>query len=359
MVVYVLLAITIAVLWMMLSVERIDSRIFLISSFSLMAAVLGFRGPQVGEDTSGYLEIAAISGNMRWDQVFSGFPLSTFAYDQWGFPRQVETAYLAFSKLVMGFADCPQAVLIVCAAVTCWGFARFIHSNSLDVGQSTWLFLCDSMFMFGFNGMRQLMAIALALQFYSCFKQNHFARGIMWIIFASFFHTSCLIFFGIALVFFLCRRAEGYRASLICAFAWPAALTLISTIVSRFFPRYALYFQVNYWSSSLGGFIIVLAILACTVLLLLMRRDKDCEQRFLLVNAVLYLSTEIMAQSLTTLSRVALPPRSFLTLYYPRVLECIEKKPRTLVFMMLNGSLLLLYLSAAMSSARLYIPFWI
>lgn len=358
MVIYVVLACVIALLWYIHSAGRLGDRTFLILSFGLMALVIGFRGSRVGEDTASYLEIASISKLMSWNQVFSGFPLSTFAFDQWGFPRQTETAFLALNKFVMGITNSPQSVLILCAAITCWGLGRFIAANSHDVGQSTWIFLCDSMFIFGFNGMRQLMAMALALQFYSCFSRGKYIRGFLWIAVASTLHTSCLLFFLLAALYFICGGVRGYRVSLVCALVWPAAMSLVNAMVSTFFPRYALYTQVSYWSSSLGGFVVVLLILVSLIAFYLYQHHKDQEERYLIVNAALYLTMEIVAQRLTTLSRMALMPRSFLALFYPRVLERIDKKIRVLVFIALNGALLLLYLSTAASPSRVYVPFW-
>lgn len=358
MAVYLILAICVAFFWALLSADKIKTMTFLILSFGLMALVLGCRGANVGEDTAGYLEIASLSQHMSWEQIFSNFPLSTFAYDQWGYPRQTETIFLALNKVIVEMTNNSQCVLMICAVVTCLGFGRFIYQNSHDIGQSTWLFLCDSMFMFGFNGMRQLMAMALALQFYGCFKCGRYIQGILWIAIATLFHTSCFVYFGLAVVYFICKAARGYRVVLVCSFVWPAIISVIGAVVSALFPRYALYFQVSYWNASLGGFVVVLAILCLMIFLALAQKDKDQEERYLVVNAVLYLTLEIVSQRLTTLTRIALMPRSYLMLFYPRTLEYIDKHARTLIFMALNGALLLLYLAAAASPARNYLPFW-
>ena len=360
MTIYVLLAVSIATLWTFFSVGRLSKRLFLIVSFTFMAIVLGCRGPLVGEDTSGYLEIASISKSMNWRQIFSSFPLSTFANDPYGYPRQTETVYLAFNKLIMLITNNSQLVLMICAAVTCFFFGRYIYDDSRDVGESTWLFLCESLFMFGFNGMRQLMAMSLAVQFYSCFKRGRYVRGFVWIAVAAIFHTSCIFFFVVAVLYIISRSGKAYRIAAVCCLLWPLVYSAISTAVAAFFPRYALYTQVSYWQSSLGGFAILLAILVAAILFFGFQRHKNQDDRFLHSCAPLYIALELVAQRYSTLSRVALVPRAFLLFFYPCVLARIKSPGiRTLAFMALNGAVFLLFLATASSPARLYVPFWV
>lgn len=359
MAVYVLLAVIIAILWALLSVDRLGKREFILVSFTLMAIVLGCRGAQVGEDTSQYLEIASISKSISWKQIFSSFPLSTFGYGQYGYPRQTETVFLAFNKLIMLITSSPQSVLMACAAVTCFFFGKYILDNSQDVGESTWIFLCESLFIFGFNGMRQLMAIALAVQFFSCFRRRCYFQGFAWIVIATAFHSSCAFFIVIALLYVLANSGKTYTVALVCCLTWPLAYSVLSALIAEFFPRYALYTQVSYWQSSLGGSAVLLVALVLATIFFAFQRDKSLDDRFLHCCALLYITLELIAQQYTTLSRVALAPRTFLLFFYPCVLARIKSPGiRVLASLSLNSVLFLLYLATASSPTRLYVPFW-
>ena len=201
-------------------------------------ALLALRGASVGEDTSMYLQMARVADGLSWRDVLVPWGSVIWNMNEWGYGSTVDLGYLALCKLVMAIFDDPQWVLAVCSAVICVGFGRFLYHCDKDVAQSFSCFLCGGLYMFAFNGMRQMVAMSIGIQCVYSMRRDHFGRAVLFVAVASLVHKSSLVFLFVILVYWLVRRKQtAYATILILTAALPLFVGVLEPLVAYISPQ--------------------------------------------------------------------------------------------------------------------------
>lgn len=336
-------------------------RIFLYLAFITMTIVLGLRGESVGEDTKHYLNVFKYAANVRWlDMIHSSGMRTGYFTNAFGYTDTIENGFLALAKIVNYITDNGHFFLFVVATITCGLFAKFIYDNCDKVVFATLIFLCESMYMLAFNGMRQILAVAISIQAYTFLKNKKWKKAIVIILVASLIHNVALISFVIFPLFFIKPKKEfkAFKYAIIITIASPIIIMLAQTAISKIFPRYTDYFSSNYWQNSLGGIVVLWAIEFILILISYIKKFKFEESFKLSCLILMYIACELMGLKITMFSRVGWFFRSYLIIFFPKCRYYFGKKTWRIIESVIIILLILLYLSYAGTTSRRYSFCW-
>lgn len=334
---------------------------FLFFSFGLMTLVLGMRGANVGEDTKMYLNIAERVTNITWQEIFLSFPTSQWRYISYGglsgFSEQTETLFLAYCKIIMCVFHNAQAVLFVTAAITNILIAKFILDNlesKSDVIFAVYVYMCDAMFMNSFNTMRQIFALAIAIQSIALLKRKRHVKACICVLVSACFHQSALLFL-VADVFYLLKdKNKKYKYLLVAIFILPVSLPIFMKIVSAFSLKYANYLTLSFWGAQLRGTLMLWVLIAVTLIVMIRSKKSNEFDWWLIYMATCYIGIELIGIQLTVVSRVAMYFRIGLVLLFPIAEKYFEKKSGRVYRLGIFAMMTISYISYAHSPARLY-----
>lgn len=335
--------------------------IFLILTFGAMTIILGLRGETVGEDTKHYLMMFRYADQVTWKDMLRGTGFRTVWYiDQYGFHDTVENGWLALCKFVHLFTDNGQVFIFLISALTCGLFAKFIYDNSVSVFYSTVIFMCESMYMFSFNGARQMLAVALTLYVYTALKRRKIIKAVVYVLLAALIHNTALVAFAL-FPFVLIKQAGSYKKfkyAIVAAALSPFAVMMLKTAISRLIPRYTLYFTTNYWTNSVGGSV-VLWVAEFALILAMYEKKFRVENSFQYsCFTLMYLAFELMGLQFSVFGRVAYYFRVFLILFFPCTDLYFSSKSRKVIRYAIIFLLILLFFSYARTDTRIYSFFW-
>lgn len=331
-------------------------RFFLWVSFLLMSLVIGLRSNSVGEDTDHYLLVFRCSNDISWLDLFRNGIRTPYHTDQYGYTDTIESGYIALCKIINWFTSNEQMYLIIIAGITCLLFAKFIYDNSKDVLFSTYVFLCESIFMYSFNGMRQALAMAIGIHMYTFLKEKKLLKAVAIVIAAMLIHNSAVILFVLFPIMMIKSRNEKryFKYLAVLALSIPLFILLLRNIIGIIFPRYASYFLYNYWENSLGG-VAVLWILEIVLILAMYILKFSRQESFVLsICVLLYLGLEIAAFQISALGRLALYFRAFLVLFFPNAMQYFSKRTGRWAKLIALSLITLLFLSYARADTRIY-----
>ncbi|WP_205456471.1 EpsG family protein [Clostridium botulinum] len=335
-----------------------NRKYFLFFSFASMATVLGLRSSSVGEDTQHFLKIFDISKSISWGTIFSGVTETTWSI-QWGIDQKIENGYMTLNKVLHIFTDKGQWLLIVMAILTCWLVARFIYKNIPEhVFLATQIFLCESLYMNSFNLMRQILAISIGINAYSCIKDKKYIRALFIFLSAFMFHKSSLVLLIMIPLCLVKNNQKMIKYALISGFSISILMPKIASVISMLIPRYSSYFNVNYWQANINGTIILWVIEIGICLFMYIKKVKNKDTFMGVTCTILYLTFEIIGFNLSIFSRIALYFRVFLMILFSSFVNYISPKKRILYYILILLLITVAYMSYASSDARVYTFFW-
>ena len=336
--------------------KKINGRIFVIVSFLSMALLLALRANSVGEDTKHFIDIFNYSQHISWDKaLLSGVDVTYSVV--YSVALKVEFGFVILNKIIGLFTNDGQWFVAIVAFITCFLFGEFILDNSKDVFFSTYVFLCESLFMSSFNLMRQMLALSIAIQAYTLMKKEKTKCAVMVILLASCFHRAVLVWLFLILFMKIKNKKKAIKYAAVGLVLINLLMPVIHKIITIFIPRYASYFTINYWETSIGN-IAILWMIEIVICALLYRKKLDDDNYIPIISSIFYLGFEFMGITMTFLSRIALNFRTLLLLVFPQaeaLFTCNSKKIYRFGIMII---LAMLYFSYANTSARLYSFFW-
>ena len=337
--------------------SKLSRQVFLFLSLSAMALIVGLRGTTVGEDTSMYLGLYEKAAAVQWSDIFHNFFSRTvFEIYSYGYQDTVESSFLALCKICNIILKDGHLFLLFISALTYILFGKFIYDNTDHVVFATLVLLCESVFMSSFNGIRQLLSIAIALQSYKYIRQKDYIHTIAWVIPAYLIHNSSIIALLLIPIELIKDKHETkwFKYITISSVFLPFAIITLSNTIIRFFPRYRLYFIINYWENSVGGAVILLAIEALLIVYLYYKKFPVSDSFKLSCFVLIYISLEITGYQITMFSRLASLFRSFLILFFPCAIQVFKGKNRWAIRGIILIALFFMYYSFASSPSRLY-----
>ena len=343
--------------------KKMSRQLFLVTTFSLLALILGLRGINVGEDTAHYIDVFEKCQNISWQTIFTSG--TDVVYETvWEVDRSMEVGYIALNKLIRIFTSNAQWLIFIISGSTCLLMAKFIYENSSAVFFSTYIYICESLYMNSFNLMRQMFALAIGLQAYTALKNHNNRRGcimaIIYIIIAFLFHKSIIVMLLLIPLWKIKRVHKTLKYVIIGSVLFPFSISILSKIVSIIIPRYSLYFTTNYWESNIGGIVILWIIEIFICLFIYFRKSsRKNKETFIIVSCTaIYLALEIVGLQITAFTRISLYFRSFLILLFPSFTKCLNSKSKNIYKVGIMLLMTLLFISYASTPARIYHFFW-
>ena len=165
---------------------------YVIVLFFAITLVAMLRSDQIGIDLSHYYnKYYPIFRDTSWNKLQT----VTMSGD-W------ELGFCAFCKLIGYISTDTQCFVIFTSIFTIVPYALFIYKNSDDVVFSTTFFLGYHVYMMSINVIRQAMAVGIILIGLEALKKKKYFRFILYVLFATLFHTSAVI----ALLLLLCDK---------------------------------------------------------------------------------------------------------------------------------------------------------
>lgn len=154
-----------------------------------------------------------------------------------------EIGYTAFSLLVKSYFESPQALVWATAIATVVPTYIAIKRLSANRALSVFLYLASGIYFFGFNQIRQSIALGLTLLAYSYFKSSK-AKYILLMALAVSFHVSALIV-PVTQIATARWRATPARALILAVGvgALGMAMASLSELASSFNERYGGYIE--------------------------------------------------------------------------------------------------------------------
>lgn len=346
----------------------LGKRSFLVLTLAPAAMVLCLRSEGVGEDTAMYHMVARYADFKPWSSFYNVYDETIWNISLWGYGSEINNGFLLICKAVMTLFGNEQALIAACGAITCALMGRYFFKECEDVSQAVWYFLCGGLYMFAFNGMRQMLALTFGIQALVHLDRDWRFSQVAWIGLAASIHSSALIFIPLLLMDRLCSQWSRLKYIVVlCAFI-PISIPILSSIVALVSTQFASYFATNYWEVSLGGSFIVLAVqVALSVLLYIMNRNANkskpdaLKKRKLLSGASMtfvYAAFNIISLQISAASRAALYPQACsLPMFSTSEKERYSDWHR-LALAVLDILLLLMFISYANEPSRTYSFFW-
>ena len=265
-------------------------------------ALQGSRDITVGADTPMYWILFENTRLLSWSYLFKNFPMVKIHDVHFGQP--IETGYVILNKFVSLFTDNPQVMLYVCAALICIGFYIFICSNCHSIFWGTLVFFCDGLYMNSFNTMRQVLAIAIAINAFTAFKKGKKSITILLIFLGYTIHnTSMIVVLTLIIYYFFTHVPKKWEKYfyLLAIFS-----PLIIEQVTFILPGYTGYTNNKLYDFSLNGTLILWGAYIFFIVLLEYKSEMNTDLKYYLLMFSLFVVMQIMGQNITGMSRLSL-----------------------------------------------------
>ena len=361
MLVYIILYSLILLIGIYSYKNKLNSKYFLWIALFMMALVLGLRSSGVGEDTSMYLSMARVCQDKSFLEILKGFPKSEWKFIDYGnglgYSDKIETFYLMYVKLIMAIFHNENMVLFITAFISYFCIGKFIlefREKNSDVYIILFVLLCDNIFMFSFNGMRQILAMSIFLQAFTCFKNNKKLSAILYIFIAFCIHQSTIIMIFPLFLYSFKNKKKIFKYVLMFSVILPMLLPVFQIIIVNFFPKYSKYLKVSYWEASIKGTILLWVFLIGVLLWIMLSKKKNEFDYYYAMLIILYLAFEFVAIRFTMLSRVSLYFRFFMGFFLCKGKDKIHGNSRVLYLMALFVLMSASFFSYSSSPWRIY-----
>lgn len=203
--------------------------------FTVLFLVSGLRGVSVGSDTLTYsFEFYQIANN---PDLFTALSRASIT----------APIYVAYNWVIGQFTQNYQVILLINAAVISLGVARLIYKTSSNVPFSAFCFIGLAAYFQSMNGMRQYIAVVIAINAYLYFAEYGYKSIRGWILFllaVGVHPTALVLLLAIVGVFYIRSKDDSKKAIRILAVASIACLLLIDPLVNLFvsvFPYFAIF----------------------------------------------------------------------------------------------------------------------
>lgn len=128
-----------------------------------------------------------------------------------------DSRFLLYCKIIMMMLSDTQTVLFITAVLTRFLMGIFIDRNAKDMGLAYWSFLSGGVYMLAFNGMRQMLMLAIAANYCRLTRRGKWGRAIVVILLSSFLRWSALVLLALLVLQPIIRLQHTHTVSVVAA----------------------------------------------------------------------------------------------------------------------------------------------
>lgn len=246
---------------------RKNRNTFIVLSFVAIIFLLGMRDLSVGADTKSYFNMFDKVALTPFSEIIKHYYYS-----------YMEVGYIVLMKVV-SFLGNYLLFQIIISIITNILFFRFIKENFENYFLGVILFLSLDIFLLLFNLSRQMLAVALIVNCWSCL--NHKKRVMAWLLFicAGLIHTTAWLFIGFFVVYFMKNCKFFIKLIPVVGIVVLFSYQEIINIASFILPHYANYYG-NHKTIMEAGFVkIVWCIISAISLIIIIKKNKMINTR--------------------------------------------------------------------------------
>ncbi|MGM9879725.1 MAG: EpsG family protein [Bacilli bacterium] len=292
MIIYFAIMIVLSILYYY---QRNNKKLYVISSFCILATVAAIRSVSVGADTQQFCDVYTSIGNNSW---------AYFNYIS-GFGGRIEPGFFLLCKLLSYITRNPQLLIAVTAIFSIGTYSYYIYRESKNPYLSFVIFIGIQQYAIYLTAMRQVLAISILIIGYELFlKKDKTIQYILMVILAMQFHNSAFI----GLAYILIKKINfSTKTMLILLFGTVVAslvLPKLLMIVTKYigFSEYlgSEFFVSNYFAAlmqlALYGIFFAIA--------LFYNNFANYDDKFVLYMLLLNVLLEIMGVQIVIVERV-------------------------------------------------------
>lgn len=330
------------------------AKFFSVFAVLLMGLMLGLRRSDVGEDTASYMRIFDLLRKAEWLDIFSHLRIEYV-------PRRgIESGFAFLCKFVHSLGGSSQVFLAVMGTLTFWLVMKFINDNSEDKYLSVYVTLTDFSYMIAYNGARQMLAAALALQIYTLLRRKKTIKALIVLWLSMLIHQSALVT-GVLFPLMLYepknkRKSFIYVTAIVISL--PFLVSLLGAVIASLMPQYGAYLVLGFWKSRANGVMILWGIEILMMLQIYSKNFRFDWSYCLCVLVMLMFAFEISGLILSSISRIAWYFRLYLILFFPDFFQYMPGRYRKAAKFALYVLLALEFFSYARQPRRNYHFYW-
>lgn len=309
-----------------------SSELYVFLSFLMLFFIMGFRAPEIGTDTSVYYN------------MYINIINSTSLADAINVSKINAPIYVAYAYMLGKIFTNPQIITICNSLVICIFISRFILKSSSNVVYSTWLYFLLAIFFECFNGARQYMAVAIALNSFLYFANDNISSKRGWTLFfvALGIHNTTIIFLFAIFGIYLVKKYRKINKIIIYS-TLASTISLVSVyilidLVLYIFPYYAMYVNgsnsASILNSSGSGRIILLYIFfTLNFLVCYMKKEKIPERLKMYIPSILFLNIfGIVFANNVLINRLLWFYSAFMISFIPNSIKLYNKNQRIIIY---------------------------
>lgn len=208
--------------------ERVSRR-YLAEMFAILGFLIMFRAAFVGNDTDDYARL--------YKTINSVTRLSKFVKES-----RFEIGFIYMTRALGKISDDPQLLFIVTGFITAFSFARFFYRYSEMPWLSVLMFMTLQFYDLALTGVRQMLAISILLFSYDFILKKKPVYFIATVLVASLIHTSAVMFF---VMYPMCMGKKTnifYIVTAAVAGVMYFGFETVISLLDRVFPQYVKYF---------------------------------------------------------------------------------------------------------------------
>lgn len=199
-----------------------------LGSFTVLFLLSAFRGPDVGIDTSNYMEKFNLIRQHSFLEILTSF-----------YTERVEIGYALLNKLVSLITSSSYLMVVINSAFVCYGMAYFvIHYTKEDITPII-LFTCTGMFLQSLNVARQAIACILLLNSWGALTRGQYKITAALFLSSICFHWTSVIFAAVYFFYFFRNNKLVVLPTMLVSFVVIANYELFIRLLSMISDSYS------------------------------------------------------------------------------------------------------------------------
>lgn len=288
-------------------------KLFQLIPYILMALFCGFRGVDVGIDTSHYYDI--------------------FYYIENNISIKIEIGYYYLTKFVQFIGGSQQLIFLIISCLTSYFIYKFIKEQSDEFELSTLIYFClGPFYLSSFNTMRETLTVAILLYSIKYINTSN-RKFIGLILFGSFFHYSILLFVLLIFVdkFFNNKHLFKYVIVLVSILVIFIESNIVSDIIINFLPQYRNYISSHIQNMDISYVFFLILCVGITLLSYLKKIKIDKIYIELTLIAICLISAPLITKKYTMIfTRLASYVTPVIIVLLPKLKNIFEIKSKTI-----------------------------